>query len=136
MGLNELKYFETRSEPILRKMLILIAKTIVSDFVGKIKDSDVFGLLTDEVTDVSNMYQLVSFVKYFDLEKGRADTVFMDCSDLLSISPNASPDANAIVSCLKGKFSELNLEISKLFPTGICNDGRERGSSKKAERFF
>ena len=69
MGLNELKYFETRSEPILRKMLILIAKTIVSDLIGKIKDSDVFGLLTDEVTDVSNMCQLES-VKYFDLEKG------------------------------------------------------------------
>ena len=114
LGVTELKYFETRSEPTLRKMLILIAKTIVSDLVGKIKDSGVFGLLTDEVTDVSNICQLVTFIKYFDMEKGKTETVFMDCSDLLSFSPQASPDADTITSCLTVKFSELNLEITNL----------------------
>ena len=114
MGVSEIKYFETRSEPTLRKMLILIAQTIVDDLVIKIKQSDVFGLLTDEVTDISNICQLVSFIKYFDEEKGKADTVFIDCSDLLNFSPKASPDANAIVSCLTEKFKELNLEVAKL----------------------
>ena len=114
MGVSEIKYFETRSEPTLRKMLILIAQTIVDDLVIKIKQSDVFGLLTDEVTDISNICQLVSFIKYFEEEKGKADTVFIDCSDLLNFSPKASPGANAIVSCLAEKFKELNLEVAKL----------------------
>ena len=76
---------------------------------------------------------------YFDLEKGRAVTVFMDCSDLLSFSPNASPDDNAIVSCLKGKFSELNLQISKL--QGFVSDGasvmtgEKGGVAKKLKDF-
>ena len=37
MGVKEIKYFETRSEPILRKMLLLIATTIIGDIVDKIK---------------------------------------------------------------------------------------------------
>ena len=65
MGVDDLKYFQTRSKLVLRKML-LIAKTIIQDIVVKIKTSNVYGLLTDEVTDISNICQLVSFVKYYD----------------------------------------------------------------------
>ena len=66
MGVDDLKYFQPRSEPVLRKMLLLIVKTIIQDIVVKIKTSNVYGLLTDEVTDISNICQLVSFVKYYD----------------------------------------------------------------------
>ena len=54
MGVDDLKYFQTRSKLVLRKML-LIAKTIIQDIVVKIKTSNVYGLLTDEVTDISNI---------------------------------------------------------------------------------
>ena len=66
MGVDDLKYFQPRSEPVLRKMLLLIVKTIIQDIVVKIKTSNVYGLLTDEVTDISNICQLVLFVKYYD----------------------------------------------------------------------
>ena len=114
MGVHEIKYFETRSEPVLRKMLLLIAKTIIQDLVDKIKESDVYALLTDEVTDISNVCQLVSFVKIFDVDKGKAETAFLDCSDLLEHSPEASPNADAIVTCITKKFEELGMEIKKL----------------------
>ena len=39
LGVNDIKHFETRSEPVLRKMLLLIATTIVEDIVEKIKES-------------------------------------------------------------------------------------------------
>ena len=106
--------FETRSEQVLRKMLLLIAKTIIGDLVDKIKQSDVYGLLTDEVTDISNLCQLVSFVKFFDVSKGKADTAFIDSSDVLEFSEDASPDADAIVSCITKRFVELGIEISRL----------------------
>ena len=54
MGVDDLKYFQTRSKLVLRKML-LIAKTIIQDIVVKIKTSNVYGLLTNEVTDISNI---------------------------------------------------------------------------------
>ena len=114
MGVKELKYFETRSEAVLRKMLLLISKTIIEDLVDKIKASKYFALLTDEVTDISNLCQLVSFVKFFDEKEGKPDTSFLDCSDLLEHSPDASPDADAIVTCITKKFNELTLEIENL----------------------
>ena len=40
--------------------------------------------------------------------------MFLDCSDLLEHSPDASPDADAIVTCVTKKFKELSIEISKL----------------------
>ena len=60
MGVDDLKYFQTRSEPVLHKMLLLIAKTTIQNRVVKIKGSNVYGLLTDEVTDISNICQHVS----------------------------------------------------------------------------
>lgn len=130
MGLKELKYFETRSEPILRKMMLMLADTIVCELVEKIKASGVFGLLTDEVTDISNICQLVSFIKYYDEEKGTPNTVFIDCSDLLSFSADNSPNAEAIVSCLLNRFEQLKLEISKL--QAFASDGASVMTGAKA----
>ena len=70
--------------------------------------------MTDEVTDISNICQLVSFVKYCDYNKEKADTVFIDCSNLLEFSENSSPNADVIVSCITEKFQELKIEISNL----------------------
>ena len=101
MGVDDLKYCQTRSEPVFRKMLLLIAKAIIHDIVVKIKNiNNVCGLLTDEVTDISNIYQLVSSVKYYDYNKEKAETVFIDCLDLLEFSENSSPNADAIVFCI------------------------------------
>ena len=38
MGVKEIRYFETRSDTVLRKMLLLIAKVIIEDLVNKIKN--------------------------------------------------------------------------------------------------
>ena len=46
---DDLKYFQTRSEPVYPKMLLLIAKTIIQGIVVKIKRSDIYLLLTDEL---------------------------------------------------------------------------------------
>ena len=120
-GVADVKYFETRSEPVLRKMLLLIARTIIDDVVEKIKESNVYGFLTDEVTDIANICQLVSFVKYFDKDKGKSDTVFIDVSDLLSYSETSSPDAESIVKCVEKRFEELTMDITKL--VAFVSDG-------------
>ena len=76
MGVDDLKYFQPRSEPVLRKMLLLIVKTIIQDIVVKIKTSNVYGLLTDEVTDIFNICQPVSFVNITIITK-RKRTQFL-----------------------------------------------------------
>ena len=52
MGVMEMKCFETRSESVLRKMLLLINRTIIQDLVNNKKESNIYALLTDEVTDI------------------------------------------------------------------------------------
>ena len=114
MGVKEMKYFETRSEPILRKMLLLTARTIIQDLVNNIKKSNFYALPTDEVTDISNICQLVFFVKFFDVDKGKADRAFLDCSNPLEHSIDASPNADAIVTCLTKKMQALPTDIGNL----------------------
>ena len=67
-GVDEIKYFQTRSEPVLSEMLMCLSSTIVEDVVLKIKNSKGYGLLTDEVTGISSICQLVIFrlVKWSD----------------------------------------------------------------------
>ena len=140
MGFKEMKYFETRSEPILRKMLLLIARTIIQDLVNNIKKSNFYALLTDGVTDISNICQLVSFVKFFDVDKGKADTAFLDCSDLLEHSIDAFPNADAIVTCLTKKMQELAMEIGnwKAFVSDGASvmTGAEGGVAAKLRKHF
>ena len=42
---------------------------------------------------------LVPFMTFIDVSKGKADTSFFDFSDAFEFSEDASPDADAIVSC-------------------------------------
>ena len=82
--------------------------------VLKIKNSKSYGLLKDEVTDISNICQLVTFIKFFDYETGNTSTVFVDSSDFLEKSEEASPNADAIVNCLVVMLNQLGLELSDL----------------------
>lgn len=59
MGVMEMKCFETRSKSVLRiyysiykLMLLLINRTIIQDLVNNKKESNIYALLTDEVTDI------------------------------------------------------------------------------------
>lgn len=65
MGVKEMNYFKTRSEPVLQKALLLVARTIIQDLITSIKKSNFYAILKDEVTDISNMCQLVFFVFFF-----------------------------------------------------------------------
>ena len=88
-------------------------------------------MLIDEVTDISNIFQLVSFVKYYDYNKEKVETVFIDRLNLFEFSKNSSPKADAIVSCITEKFQELQIEISNL--KAFVFDGASVMVGKKSE---
>ena len=95
-------------------MLIILSSTIVEGLTKRIKNSKCFGLLTDQVTDISNVQQLVTFIKFFDMEKGDTATVFEEFSDLLEQSDDGSPNANAILNCPVKMLDRLGLDLSHL----------------------
>ena len=113
-GVSEIKYFQTRSESVPREMVTILSSTIVEGLTERIKNSRCFALLTNEVTDISNVQQLVTFIKVFDMERGDTSTVSVDSSDLLEQSEEGSPNANAILNCLVKMLGHLGLDMSHL----------------------
>ena len=71
--------------------------------------------VTDEFTDISNMQQLLTFVKYHNIDTREAETKFPHTGDLLSESEETSTDANSIFESLKNLMqNQLQLDLADL----------------------
>ena len=55
LGVKEIESFSTRSEKILRGLIVSISDTFKKKIVESIKQSKDFAILIDEVTDISNI---------------------------------------------------------------------------------
>ena len=55
--------------------------------------------------------------------------MFIDCSNVLEYSVEASPDADAIVACIKDRFEKLKIELGKL--KAFVSDGASVMVGKK-----
>ena len=54
-GVEEVKQFRKRSSAVLRQLLLVIGNQIKIGLLDKIQKSPFFGILTDEVADISNV---------------------------------------------------------------------------------
>ena len=82
--------------------------------MDEVRKSPFFGILADEVTDISNVQNLVIFIKYYDHEKGEAQTAYIDSTDLLSFSETNLADSQTIHDCLINLISNLKLQLPNL----------------------
>ena len=82
--------------------------------LDKIQKSPFVGILTGEVTDISNIQNLVTFIKYYDHEKREAHTASIDSTDLLNFSETNSANSQTIHDCLINLISNLKLELPNL----------------------
>ena len=74
-----------------------------------------YALLTNKVTDISNMQQLLMFVKYHNINTGESETKFLNTADLLSESQETSTDAKSIFESLKNLIqNQLQLDFADL----------------------
>ena len=69
----------------------------------------IFGILTDEVTAIANIQNSVTFIKFYDEEKGKAKIPFIDSTDLLQFSEDSAADAKTIHDSLITLISRLGL---------------------------
>ena len=77
----------------------------------KIKESKGYTCLIDEVTDISNVHNLLIFIIFYDMEKGMTVLKFVNTSDILGQSKTTSADALFIFLCVK-KVLENNLGLN------------------------
>ena len=65
-------------------MVIMLPDLLKEKLISNIKKAGMYALLTDEVNDISNMQQLLTFVKYHNTDTGEPEIKFLHTADLLS----------------------------------------------------
>ena len=79
--------------------------------VGEISRTKCFGIPSDEVGDVSNKEQLVTFVHP---DTGKANNAFLAASDVLEESTTGSADAKSIADAILKQVDDSGINRNKL----------------------
>ena len=111
IGLADIKDFTKRSNTVLKELVLTLGDQLAEDIIQEIKKSNVHVLLMDEVTDLSNTLQLVTFIKYYDQNLGDVRIHFVDVSDVLEGSVDTTATAETIHDCLINLLNSLDFEI-------------------------
>jgi len=136
MGLSNMKFFEHRSGGSVTEMFILMGEMVKSEVVKKAQQAGSIGLLIDEVMDIAQREQLVSFIRYVDQDTYEVKTDFLAVNDILESSSSAN--AETIKSVVVKQLSDCDPDINKL--TGLSTDGasvmvgKENGVAAKLKR--
>lgn len=97
-GVTELIETETQSTGTILKMILVLANVVREIIVDKIKQSDGYTCLKDEVTDISNICNLLTFIHFF--ETGETMISFVNANNILEHSENISAGLEFIFQCL------------------------------------
>ena len=124
---ENLKYFQHTSAGAQREIFITLGETVKDLVVTQAKKADAFGLLTDEVSDISVTEHLITFIQFFDRDAGKVTTSFLACQDILENFSSAN--AQAISNLLVESINSSGLDINKL--TGFASDGASVMMGKK-----
>lgn len=124
LGLSDVKFFNHRSAGATRKTLLILGRVIKNATLEKVKRAGCFALLCDEVCDIANNEQLVTFIKYVDPDSSRATTEFLSTNNLLT-----SSYSETIKSTVLTQMADAKLEVSKL--TGLATDGASVMTGKR-----
>lgn len=112
-----MKYFSYKGEETLRDIFITIGEVIQDTIIQQATQAGCYGILMDEVSDISVLELLVTFIQY--VHDGEVKTNVLFVEDLLKASSSA--DANTIYTVATTKLLSLKLELNKL--ASIVTDG-------------
>ena len=73
-------------------MFILMGEMVKSEIVEKSQRASFMGLLIDEVMDIAQREQLVSFIRYVDQDIYEVKTDFLAVNDILESSTSANAE--------------------------------------------
>ena len=132
VGVEDIEIYETCSSHIVREMVIMLSDLLKEKLISNTEKAGMYALIIDEVTDISNMQQLLTFVKYHIIDTREPKTKFLHTADLLSESEEANADAKSIFESLKNLIqNQLQLDLAHL--KAFVSDGasvmtgREKG---------
>ena len=74
---------------------------------GKLQEQSFYGLLVNDMADVSNEEQMLAFVQFFDVDQGKLEWKFLFTANVLEES--ASADATTLHGVITKQLQVLNI---------------------------
>jgi len=108
----------------LREIFLTLSTTVENDFCEIIRKDLCYGLLVDDMSDISNFEQMIAFIQYFD--EG-VKTKFLFASNVLEDSDSANSEA--LYKVIKRELTSRGIDLNKL--VGIVTDGASVMVGKK-----
>ena len=114
LGFDEMKHFQYSAQGCIREIFLALGSSLPDNLLGKVKKAYCFGLLTDEVTDVSVLETLITVIQFFN-KTGNIETSFLFIEDVRENSTSANGQFHSEGT---GRYSGLKIqrhgEISKV----------------------
>ena len=107
LGISQLKHFSHRFQGSVREIYLSLGDAVKQTLLKKARKATSFGLLMDEVTDITVSSQLIPFIQFWDQEDSTVTTTFLSSQNALE--DLASCNSEAIAELVKEGFSSLQL---------------------------
>ena len=119
LGVSDLKYFDHRSPASVREMFSTLGCALKEKVVKRAKTAGCFGLLVDDVSDISVMEQMITFIQFYDEDSSEVTVEFLSVDNLLE--KNDSTNATAMFETITSNLQACTLSTKKLI--GLATDG-------------
>ncbi|CAH3167419.1 unnamed protein product [Porites lobata] len=86
LGVSDLKYFDHRSSASVREMFSTLGCALKEKVVKRAKTAGCFGLLVDDVSDISVMEQMITFIQFYDEDSSEVTVEFLSQMKNLKLS--------------------------------------------------
>ena len=100
------------------EIFLTLGRVLKQRVVEALRKSKAFGLLVDEVTDISVMEQLIGFAQYVS-DDGQAMVKFVFVNNVLEDSSSAN--AETITQCISNNLDKCELDVQKIM--SLVSDG-------------
>ena len=90
LGVNDLKYFDHQSPASVREMFSSLGCAVKENVVTRAKTAGCFGLLVDDVSDISVMEQMITFIQFYDKDSSEVTVEFLSVDNLLEKHDSAN----------------------------------------------
>ena len=98
-----LKYFNHKSEGSIREIFLVLVETMKEEIVSSAQKVQSYGLMVDEVTDISVQSQMLTFIQFVSPVTSCIETAFLSVQNVLE--EFASANADALISLIKMSYS-------------------------------
>ena len=90
-------------------MVLTMAQFIKNNFLEEARKANLYGLMVDDVTDVSVKEQNIQFIQYYSVTSGMVEIRFLNVADLLETETRANADC--ITSCIPDELRRCDLKF-------------------------